>query len=132
MLGLLMENGPCLINEYGNGTVHNPWGWSRNSSLLYVDQPAEVGFSYVDEGFEVPRDSPEAAVDMHRFLQIFTSEVFPNLRSVPFHISGESYGVSLDIMFACFSALTLLGSIHSLPWSRNFDPERTIPIRASN
>ncbi|KAK4905972.1 hypothetical protein LTR66_017761 [Elasticomyces elasticus] len=92
MLGLLMENGPCLINEYGNGTVHNPWGWSRNSSLLYVDQPAAVGFSYVDEGVEVPRDSPEAAVDMHRFLQIFTTEVFPYLHSVPFHISGESYG----------------------------------------
>ncbi|KAJ5774696.1 hypothetical protein N7457_009592 [Penicillium paradoxum] len=91
MLGLFMENGPCLVNEHGNGTVHNPWGWSRNSSLLFVDQPADVGFSYVDEGYEVARDSQEAAVDMHRFLQIFVSEIFPHKQSSPVHLSGESY-----------------------------------------
>ncbi|KAK4863162.1 hypothetical protein LT330_001940 [Penicillium expansum] len=91
IMGLLEENGPCLINEHGNGTVHNPWGWSRNSSLLFVDQPADVGWSYIDEGYEVARDSQEAAVDMHRFLQIFISEIFPHKRFSDFHISGESY-----------------------------------------
>ncbi|KGO76721.1 Peptidase S10, serine carboxypeptidase [Penicillium italicum] len=91
MMGLFGENGPCLINEHGNETVHNPWGWSRNSSLLFVDQPADVGLSYIDEGYEVVRDSQEAAVDMHRFLQIFVSEIFPHKRFSDFHISGESY-----------------------------------------
>lgn len=95
LLGLFQENGPCLINEHGNGTVHNPWGWSRNSSLLFVDQPADVGWSYIDEGYEVARDSQEAAVDMHRFLQIFVSEIFPHKRFSDFHISGESYAVRL-------------------------------------
>ncbi|KAJ5488005.1 hypothetical protein N7530_002305 [Penicillium desertorum] len=91
MMGLFQENGPCLINEHGNGTIYNPWGWSRNSSLLFVDQPAEVGWSYIDEGYEVARDSQEAAVDMHRFLQIFVSEIFPHKRFSDFHLSGESY-----------------------------------------
>ncbi|KAJ5961151.1 uncharacterized protein N7479_008301 [Penicillium vulpinum] len=91
MMGLFEENGPCLINEYGNGTVHNPWGWSRNSSLLFVDQPADVGWSYIDEGYEVARDSKEAAIDMRSFLQIFVSEIFPHKRDSPFHLSGESY-----------------------------------------
>ncbi|PWY89168.1 alpha/beta-hydrolase [Aspergillus heteromorphus CBS 117.55] len=91
MLGLFEELGPCLINEYGNGTVYNPYGWSRNSSMLFVDQPVDVGFSYVDEGYDLPRDSYEAAVDMHRFLQLFVSEVFPEKLESPFHISGESY-----------------------------------------
>ncbi|KAJ5275762.1 hypothetical protein N7524_001915 [Penicillium chrysogenum] len=91
MMGLFQENGPCLINEHGNGTVHNPWGWSRNSSLLFVDQPADVGWSYIDEGYEVAHDSQEAAVDMHRFLQIFVSEIFPHKRFSDFHLSGESY-----------------------------------------
>ncbi|KAJ5551611.1 hypothetical protein N7535_000444 [Penicillium sp. DV-2018c] len=91
MMGLFQENGPCFINEHGNGTVHNPWGWSQNTSLLYVDQPANVGFSYVDEGHTVARDSHEAAIDMHRFLQIFTSEIFPHLNSSDIHLSGESY-----------------------------------------
>ncbi|CAG8107756.1 unnamed protein product [Penicillium salamii] len=91
MLGLFLEIGPCLINEHGNGTVQNPWAWSRNSSLLFVDQPVDVGFSYIDEDHEVPRDSQEAAVDMHRFLQIFVSEIFPHKRSSPVHLAGESY-----------------------------------------
>ena len=93
MLGLFEEIGPCLVNEHGNGTYHNPWGWSRNSALLFVDQPADVGFSYVDSKDDVPGDSYIAAVDMHAFLQLFVSEVFPDKLHAPFHISGESYAV---------------------------------------
>ncbi|RAK99282.1 putative carboxypeptidase Y [Aspergillus ibericus CBS 121593] len=74
MIGLFEEVGPCLVNEYGNGTYYNPYGWSRNSSLLFVDQPVDVGFSYIDEGYELPIDSHEAAVDMHRFLQLSISD----------------------------------------------------------
>ncbi|KAF3491037.1 carboxypeptidase Y [Arthroderma uncinatum] len=92
MIGMLQEVGPCLVNEYGNGTNYNPWGWSKKSSLLFVDQPVGVGFSYIDEGHKTPDDSHIAAVDMQRFLQLFVSEVFPNKLHVPFHISGESYG----------------------------------------
>lgn len=91
MVGLFQEIGPCLVDEYGNGTYHNPWGWSRYLSLLFVDQPVDVGFSYVDGGHELPRDSKEAAVDMHRFLQLFVSEVFPHLQDLPVHVSGESF-----------------------------------------
>lgn len=95
MIGLFEEVGPCLINEHGNGTYHNPWGWSRSSSLLFVDQPVDVGFSYIDNGYELPGDSYVAAVDMHKFLQLFVSDVFPEKLHTPFHISGESYAVSL-------------------------------------
>ena len=65
MIGLFEEVGPCLINEHGNGTNYNPWGWSRNSSLLFVDQPVGVGFSCLDEGYNLPSDSIGAAIDMH-------------------------------------------------------------------
>ena len=95
MLGLFQEIGPCLVNEHGNGTVHNPYAWNRNSSLLFVDQPGDVGFSYIDEGTELPNDSHLAAVDMHRFLQLFISDVFPDKLNSAVHISGESYAVSI-------------------------------------
>ncbi|KAJ6031893.1 carboxypeptidase Y [Penicillium herquei] len=91
MIGLFEETGPCFVNEFGNGTYYNPFGWSRNSSVLYVDQPVGVGFSYLDEGAEIPGDSPTAAIDMHRFLQLFVFEVFPQHLDHPFHLSGESY-----------------------------------------
>lgn len=99
MVGLFEEVGPCLVNEHGNGTYYNPWGWSKKSSLLFVDQPVGVGFSYLDEGYDLPGDSAQAAVDMHRFLQLFISDVFPHHLDSPFHLSGESYAVR----FPCFS-----------------------------
>lgn len=98
LIGLFNELGPCLINEHGNGTVHNPWSWTRNSSMLFVDQPAAVGFSYVDEGAELVSDSKQAAVVMHQFLQIFVSEVFPDKLNNSVHLSGESYGVSCKLL----------------------------------
>ncbi|KAL1605502.1 hypothetical protein SLS59_003304 [Nothophoma quercina] len=91
MIGMLQENGPCLINEYGNGTVYNEFGWSKNANVIYVDQPAGVGFSYIDEGIPIPGTSFTAAEDMHHFLQLFTSDVFPKLKGKEFHITGESY-----------------------------------------
>ncbi|KAJ5104368.1 alpha/beta-hydrolase [Penicillium alfredii] len=93
-LTLWMTGGPggsSMIGLIGNGTYHNPWGWSRNPSLLFVDQPVDVGFSYVDKGYNIPHDSQEAAVDMHRFLQLFISEVFPHHLDTPVHLSGESF-----------------------------------------
>ena len=95
MLGLLEELGPCSINEHGNGTTHNKYGWNKAANLLFLDQPAGVGFSYLDKGEPVPSNSFSAAEDLHIFLQIFVSKAFPKLKDQIFHISGESYGVSL-------------------------------------
>jgi cathepsin A (carboxypeptidase C) len=95
MIGLAQELGPCVINEFGNGTVYNEYGWSKNANIIFVDQPAGVGFSYVDEAMPLPATSFTAAEDMHHFLQLFTSDVFPDLYERDFHITGESYAVGL-------------------------------------
>lgn len=95
MLGMLMELGPCLINEHGNGTVHNDYGWTKNTNLLFVDSPAGVGFSYIDEGIPQPATSFTTAQDLHHFLQILVTDVFPSLghgEGKELHITGESYG----------------------------------------
>ncbi|KAI1077701.1 Alpha/Beta hydrolase protein [Whalleya microplaca] len=91
LIGMMLELGPCLINNNGTATYRNPFSWTRNASMIFIDQPAGTGFSYVDEGYEHPHDSFVAASDMHVFLRIFYT-AFPHLQSVPFHISGESYG----------------------------------------
>jgi cathepsin A (carboxypeptidase C) len=93
MLGMLQELGPCLINEHGNGTVYNAYGWNKETALIFVDQPAGVGFSYLDEGEPIPGDSFTSAADMHLFLQLFVSQVFPEHSKGPLVITGESYAV---------------------------------------
>ncbi|KAH7350655.1 carboxypeptidase C [Rhexocercosporidium sp. MPI-PUGE-AT-0058] len=46
MMGLLQENGPCFIGPDSNSTILNPWSWNNEVNMLYLDQPAQVGFSY--------------------------------------------------------------------------------------
>jgi cathepsin A (carboxypeptidase C) len=105
MIGMLQELGPCVINEYGNGTVHNEHGWSGNANIIFVDQPAGVGFSYVDKHTPLPATSFTAAEDMHHFLQLFTTDVFPDLKDREFHITGESYAVSSNLSSIIITAI---------------------------
>ncbi|KFA55265.1 hypothetical protein S40293_04966 [Stachybotrys chartarum IBT 40293] len=46
MLGLLQENGPCMVNSDSKSTVLNPWSWNNEVNMLYIDEPNQVGFSY--------------------------------------------------------------------------------------
>jgi len=46
MMGLLQENGPCFVGSDSNSTILNQWSWNNDVNMLYLDQPAQVGFSY--------------------------------------------------------------------------------------
>jgi len=115
MLGMLQELGPCLINEHGNGTVYNPYGWNKETAFVFVDQPAGVGFSYLDEGEPVPDNSFTSAADMHVFLQLFMSQVFPEHKDGPLVITGESYAVDYPAFESRSLELTFARAITSQP-----------------
>ena len=34
MIGLLQENGPCVVNRDSNSTELNPWSWNNNVNML--------------------------------------------------------------------------------------------------
>ena len=89
--------------------MYNPYGWNKDTALLFVDQPAGVGFSYMDrDSGPYDDDSLKCAEDMQVFLQIFTSQVFPAHLNGPLVLTGESYGASsfpstlCSILFAAF------------------------------
>ncbi|EFX06048.1 carboxypeptidase [Grosmannia clavigera kw1407] len=42
------ENGPCIVNVFGNETTENEWSFNQHANVLYVDQPVQAGFSYSD------------------------------------------------------------------------------------
>lgn len=86
-LALLTENGPCSVNDDGEGTTVNPHSWTEAAHVLWLDQPAGVGFSYGAEN-----DSGEEMVgeDAYYFFQAFFQE-HPEYAKNPLYIVGESY-----------------------------------------
>ncbi|PVF96677.1 peptidase S10 serine carboxypeptidase [Serendipita vermifera] len=90
-LGLFAELGPCWIDpRSSNGTSWNEWGWNRESNLIFLDQPIDVGYSYGDK-VPIPSTAPQAARDVHAFLTIWF-ETFTKFKGRGFHFAGESYG----------------------------------------
>jgi cathepsin A (carboxypeptidase C) len=86
-LALFAENGPCSVSKDGTSTVANKFSWNTNANVLWVDQPAGVGFS---TGLGT-HDEAGVASNMLMFLQEFFKQ-FPQYSNTDFYIFGESYG----------------------------------------
>ncbi|CCD22841.1 carboxypeptidase C NDAI_0A06870 [Naumovozyma dairenensis CBS 421] len=84
--GLLFELGPSSIGP-DMKPIHNPYSWNNNASVIFLEQPLGVGFSYGDEKVT---STNVAGKDVYIFLELFFKK-FPHLRDVDFHIAGESY-----------------------------------------
>jgi len=86
-LALLGENGPCSVNEHGDGTVPNPHSWNENAHALWLDQPTGVGYSYgaIDDHSE-----EMVGENAYYFLQSFLQS-HPEYAKNPLFITGESY-----------------------------------------
>ncbi|CAI6089311.1 hypothetical protein V2G26_005892 [Clonostachys chloroleuca] len=87
LVGLFQELGPAKILP--DQTIQsNPHSWNNNASVIFIDQPVNVGFSYSktnDTGSTVA-----ASDDMYALLTLFFHE-FPEYAKQDFHIAGESY-----------------------------------------
>ncbi|CAH2353621.1 carboxypeptidase Y [[Candida] railenensis] len=88
--GLFFELGPSSINS-DILPEYNPHSWNSNASVIFLDQPTGVGYSY-----EGPHSSGKvtstaaASKDVVAFLELFFTK-FSKFQSNKFHIAGESY-----------------------------------------
>ncbi|KAJ1568951.1 hypothetical protein HK405_011882 [Cladochytrium tenue] len=90
-LGMLMELGPCNAVVGKPDTVEwNPFAWNSAANVIFLDQPADVGYSFSKPG-RAAADTETAARDVDAFLQLLLRH-FPKYAAVPFHAFGESYG----------------------------------------
>ncbi|KAI8139515.1 Alpha/Beta hydrolase protein [Fennellomyces sp. T-0311] len=83
----LIELGPCIVSPHHSGVRVNPYSWNTNANILFLDQPANTGYSYGNYGV---KNSLEAAWDIFMFLQLFLL-AFPQLAKSQLHIAGESF-----------------------------------------
>lgn len=86
MTGLFMELGPSGIDK-NIKTVYNPHAWNANASVIFLDQPVNVGYSYSDNTVS---STAAAGKDVYAFLTMFFNQ-FPEYAEQDFHITGESY-----------------------------------------
>lgn len=85
-IGLALELGPSLVNA-SIVPDYNEFSWNTNATVIFLDQPADVGFS---TGGSIPFTSEQAAIDFTQFVRLFR-ENFPQYAGLDFHIAGESY-----------------------------------------
>ncbi|VDN01566.1 unnamed protein product [Thelazia callipaeda] len=88
--GLLNEMGPYLVNEDGRTLRNNPFTWNKMASIVYIESPAGVGYSYATNGKIKTTDS-QTALENYKAVQAFF-EKFPSYRDHAVYIMGESYG----------------------------------------
>ncbi|ODQ82062.1 hypothetical protein BABINDRAFT_160260 [Babjeviella inositovora NRRL Y-12698] len=86
MTGLFFELGPASIGA-DLKPIHNPHSWNSNASVIFLEQPVGVGYSYSSK---LVGSTDAAAVDVFAFLELFYQK-FPQFLRNAFHIAGESY-----------------------------------------
>lgn len=95
MMGLFMELGPSGITKDGK-VKYNEFAWNNNASVIFIDQPVNVGYSYSSGSVT---NTVAAGKDIYALLTLFFKQ-FPEYSKQSFHISGESYAGHYIPVFA--------------------------------
>lgn len=90
LLGFADENGPTYFGENDTKIYLNEYSWNSIANVIYIEQPAGVGFSiagtesdYYTSDVITGQDNLAAVVNFF--------EKFPEYAKHDFYISGESY-----------------------------------------
>jgi cathepsin A (carboxypeptidase C) len=86
MMALFEENGPYKIQQ-NLSLSSNPYSWTNNATVIYVDQPVGTGLSTPEAFNDLVVDEEQVAENMFTFLQTFM-QTFPQYAKLPFYIFG--------------------------------------------
>ena len=91
MLGLLQEHGPYVMPDVGDTFDNNPHSWNIKANVLYVEQPAGVGFSAYGSEADLTTDDLLSSSEFLTALKSFYAK-FPTFKGKDLYVTGESYG----------------------------------------
>lgn len=98
LLGALYEHGPFLINDAFGTIMNNPYGWNKQANTVYIESPAQVGFSYMDGKAPTWNDEIVAKLNLNAVLEFL--ETYPEFKDREIYVSGESYaGIYVPTLF---------------------------------
>jgi len=88
--GFVSEQGPFRVAK-NLSLVENPYAWNKLANIIFIEQPAGVGFSVNDDMESFAYGDQQAAEDNWKFIQGWFAK-FPNYKRNPFFLTSESYG----------------------------------------
>ena len=89
-------------------------GWNAVSNLLYIDQPAGTGFSFVTNPLGYETNERQIATELWDLIRQFY-KLYPKYSTLDLYVFGESYGEK-DSMALPVMLLTLHRLTFSLFW----------------
>ncbi len=84
--GMLIENGPYIVDEVNGQLNANPYSWHNYANMLYVDQPMNTGFSVGN----FTKNESEIASDMVEFI-VNLYKIHPMIKFNDLYLAGESF-----------------------------------------
>lgn len=87
----MQEHGPFVIDDNSTTIIQNPYPWTANASMLYIESPAGVGFSVGNTTDDLRHSDMSQSKDAFAALESFFVK-FPERKPNDLFISGESYG----------------------------------------
>ncbi|XP_044733532.1 venom serine carboxypeptidase-like [Chrysoperla carnea] len=89
LLGCLQENGPFEVTSDLN-IKFREFYWTKNHHVVYIESPVHTGYSTTATEDGMAKSLEEVSENLHKaLLQFF--EMFPNLKTHDFFITGESF-----------------------------------------
>ena len=91
LYGMGFEHGPLLMQGDG-GIAFNEYSWNKHATVVYIEQPAGVGFSYSSVPGDYDRYNDDiSATDNAAFMTAFFAQ-YPKYANLPLFLTSESYG----------------------------------------
>uniref|UniRef100_A0AC34RP06 Carboxypeptidase n=1 Tax=Panagrolaimus sp. JU765 TaxID=591449 RepID=A0AC34RP06_9BILA len=90
LLGLLTELGPYFVNDDGVTLRKNPNSWNKFASIVFLESPYGVGYSYKTGEEDTSSSDDISAKENYAAIQHFF-ELHPKFKNHPTYIFGESY-----------------------------------------
>ncbi|KAL3351650.1 hypothetical protein AABB24_019966, partial [Solanum stoloniferum] len=106
--GLVYEVGPLAFGQKTyNGSlpflVSRPYSWTKFTSIIFLDEPLNTGFSYATTSTGHNYTDLQACGQVYEFLRKWFIN-HPEFISNPFYVSGDSYaGITVPVMVQLIS-----------------------------
>ncbi len=97
---MLTENGPLVPNQQGGLSV-NPISWTSIANIVYLEQPAFVGWSYSNTSSDRNTGDAQATADNVRFVNGFL-DLYPDFAGRDTWFTGERQAKGCFVLLSYF------------------------------